>query len=67
MVKELQISPMIIRPPGGWWWPREQEDKQPEMFFPIPLDGFIEIPINIPPEVTRVDIAVSYIVQNIIF
>ncbi|XP_045204949.2 CD109 antigen-like isoform X1 [Mercenaria mercenaria] len=60
LILEKEIIPEIHISPRGWWWPRETEEKQPEMFFPIPSDGIIEIPLNIPADVTRVDIAAEY-------
>lgn len=62
MVMPERIIPEVIIRPGGWWWPREQEEKQPERIYPIPSDGLIEIPLDVPSDVTRVDIAVTIIV-----
>lgn len=57
---EKRIVPDVMIRPGGWWWPREQEEKQPELFFSIPVDGIIEIPLDIPADVTRVNMVAEY-------
>ncbi|XP_052795659.1 CD109 antigen-like isoform X2 [Mya arenaria] len=53
------IEPLII--PDRWgWWPRENEEKLPEKLLTIPPDGIVEIPLDIPNDVTRVSIVADY-------
>ena len=52
------IEPDVIMP-GRWgWWPRTEDEQLPEQKFTIAADGIVEIPLEIPADVTSVSITV---------
>jgi len=55
---EERIVPIRMPPHPDWFWPREEEVKQPEINLTLPIDGVLEIPLDIPAGVKRVSIEV---------
>jgi len=58
-ILEKRIIELDVIRPGRWgWWPRTEDEQLPEQKFTIAADGIVEIPLEIPADVTSVSITV---------